>query len=180
MVQSTPQTNMQMYIIGQSLFLSNCHPCVCSYLINSVLVHGLLLVQTGQSSVVALVQSPGLGDGNPQLVRLLESEEKSLDGTLQAGGVGSVELQTLGLDELTTVSGLLHSLVGERNIVPAGEAVLLVPLGFSVANKDQSVEGLGSGSHTSGGSRHQNLGGRKHEEKEMCGGREGNGRGGFR
>ena len=74
-----------------------------------MLVNRLLLVQSSQRSVVTLIQSPGLGHRNPQLVGLLQSEEEGLNSTLQTRSVRSVELQSLLLDQFSTVSGFLHT-----------------------------------------------------------------------
>ncbi len=63
-----------------------------TYLIDTVLVDGLLLVETSEATVVSLIESPVLGDGDPELVGLLEGEEEGLDGSLEGGAVGLVEL----------------------------------------------------------------------------------------
>ena len=142
---------------------------ITSYLIDTVLINSFLLIQAGESSIMALIQSPGLSDRNEQLVGLLKGEEQSFNGALQTGSVSSIELEALSLDELTTVSGLFHSLIRERNIIPSGEAILLVPLGFSMTDKNQSVEGLSSSCYTSGshrGGRHEEFGGGKHERND--------------
>lgn len=74
-----------------------------------MLVHRFLLVQARESTVVALVQSPVLRHGNPQLVRLLQSQKQGLDGALQAGSVSRIELQALSLDKLSSISGFLNT-----------------------------------------------------------------------
>lgn len=74
-----------------------------------MLVHRFLLVQARESTVVALVQSPVLRHGNPQLVRLLQSQKQGFDGALQARSVSRVELQALSLDKLSSISGFLNT-----------------------------------------------------------------------
>lgn len=80
-----------------------------TYLVNTVLVNSLLLVQSSQSSIVTLVQSPALRHRNPELVSLLQGQEKGLDGTLQARSVSSIKLQTLGLNESSALTSLLNT-----------------------------------------------------------------------
>ena len=74
-----------------------------------MLVDRLLLVQSSQRSIVTLIQSPGLGHRNPQLIRLLQSEEEGLDSTLQTRGIRRVKLQPRLLDKLSAVFGFLHT-----------------------------------------------------------------------
>lgn len=80
-----------------------------TYLVNTVLVNSLLLVQSSQGSIVTLVQSPALRHRNPELVSLLQGQEKGLDGTLQARSVSSIKLQTLGLNESSALTSLLNT-----------------------------------------------------------------------
>ena len=80
-----------------------------TYLVNTVLINSLLLIKSSQGSIVTLVQSPALRHRNPELVSLLQGQEKGLDGTLQARSVSSIELQTLGLNESSTLTSLLNT-----------------------------------------------------------------------
>lgn len=106
MVLSSPcrsnQTNMQKASLAA-------HTRTDTYLLDAVLVHGLLLVQARESTVVALIQSPVLRYGNPQLVRLLKSQEQRLDGALQARRVRSIKLKALRLDKLSAIPRLLNA-----------------------------------------------------------------------
>ena len=76
----------------------------------SVLGSGLSLVQTGQTSVVTLVQAPGLLDGDSGLAALLQDGGQSVLGTGQQGRVGDIELETGFLDGLTGGLGLSAAL----------------------------------------------------------------------
>lgn len=129
-----------------------------TYLLDTVLIHRLLLVKSSKSTIMTLVQSPALGHGDPQLVRLLQSQKQSLNGTLQAGRISSVELQTFRFYKLSTISGFLHTyksfpipistLIRKWDVVPTSETVLLVPLRFAVANQHQTIKRLRSSGHT--------------------------------
>ena len=80
-----------------------------TYLVNSVLINSLLLVETSQSSIVTLVQSPALGHRNPELISLLQSQEQGLDSSLQDRRVSSIELQTFSLDQSSAFTSLLNT-----------------------------------------------------------------------
>ena len=50
--------------------------------------------------------------------------------------VSSIKLIPSLLEELTSVNGFLYTVLSQRHICPASEAVLVVPCGLSVAHKD--------------------------------------------
>lgn len=108
-------------------------------LVNAVLLGGLSLVEALESTIVALVKTPGADDWDPHLVHLVKGEPESADGTLKDGSEGNVEVEALSLQDLTGRLRLLDTLWGEVAVVPAGEAVLEVPLGLSVAEKNDLV-----------------------------------------
>jgi len=120
-------------------------------LVLAVLVDGLLLVEALEGAVVTLVELPRLVGGDPHEVGLLEDVPQSADGALQERGVGNAGLETLGLDELTSLNDLLVALGTERDIDPSGELVLQIPRRLSVTDKDKSrlVGSLSSGEATS-------------------------------
>mmetsp|Transcript_66948 Transcript_66948/g.178293 ORF Transcript_66948/g.178293 Transcript_66948/m.178293 type:complete len:313 (-) Transcript_66948:70-1008(-) len=107
------------------------------HLLGAVLLHRLLLVQAGESSVHALVQAPALHDGDVHLVGLLESVVEGLDGALEDRGVADVEPQALLLDERPCALCLSDALLGEVHVDPASEAIVHIPLGLAVAREDE-------------------------------------------
>ncbi len=98
---------------------------------------GVGLVQALQRAVVALVQTPGLVDGQPCAVHLVEDDVQRVDGALQHGGVADVEVKALLLEGLAAGCSLGASGVGEVDIGPTGEEVLEVPLGLTVTDDDE-------------------------------------------
>ena len=106
-------------------------------LLRAVLDDRLLLVQACEATVHALVQAPGLVHGDVELIRRLQCQVAGLDGTLQEGREGDVDLQVLGLQKLTRALGLAQALLGEVHVHPSGEDVRHVPLRLPVAREDQ-------------------------------------------
>mmetsp|Transcript_11088 Transcript_11088/g.23495 ORF Transcript_11088/g.23495 Transcript_11088/m.23495 type:complete len:310 (+) Transcript_11088:233-1162(+) len=127
-------------------------------LVLPVLVDGLLLVESLEAPVVALVHLPRLGDGDPHAVRLLEDVPEGADGALLQRGKGDVGLDPGLVDELSALGGLDVAGVAEGAVVPAGELVGEVPGRFSVSHQDEGVlVGLleGGKAATEGGLRRQ-------------------------
>ena len=107
-----------------------------------MLLGGLGLVKTLEGTVVALVKSPRLMVRDPKAAHLLSNCVVGLDGTLQDGSVGEIELVSVFLQELTGLLGLLNTSGGEVDIMPSREPVLEVPGGLSVTEEDDFVCGL--------------------------------------
>ena len=108
----------------------------------TVLLGSLSLVETLEGTIVTLVKSPCLVVGKPETVHLLSDVAEGLDGTCQIRGEGDIELEALLLEHDTGLVGLLDSLGGKVNIMPASESVLKIPGGLSVADKDDFVSTL--------------------------------------
>ena len=102
-----------------------------------MLRRGIGLVETLQRAVVALVELPGLDDGQPFAVHLGEHDVEGMDCPLEARGVADVKVETRFFEGSTACGGFFAARVGELNIGPAGEQVEFVPLGFSVTDKDK-------------------------------------------
>ena len=108
-------------------------------LLSAVLLGGLSLVEALESTIVALVKTPGADDWDVHLVKAVEGEPEGTDGTLQDGGESHVEGEALLLEDLTSGLSLFDTLGGKVAVIPAGETVLKVPFGFSVADKDDLI-----------------------------------------
>jgi hypothetical protein len=104
-----------------------------------VLRGGLGLVQALEGPVVALVEPPAAVHGDPHQVEPVEGQPEGADGPLEDGGVGHVEGEAGLGDLLGGPLGLLDALVGQVDVGPAREAVLLVPDGLAVAEQDEGV-----------------------------------------
>ena len=100
---------------------------------------GLGFVQSLQRAVVTLVQLPGARDGNPLLVEFLENDPQGFNGAAQDGGVGRVENVAALAQELPRAVGFRHTLFGETDVGPAGEAVFQVPGALAVTEQDEFI-----------------------------------------
>ena len=109
------------------------------HLLLAVLLGRLGLVETGEASVVTLVQTPGADHRQPHLVCALHDGPQGLDGALQHRRVADVELEPGLLDGQGSALGLLHALLTEVGVEPAAEAVLLVPGALAVAHDHQTM-----------------------------------------
>ena len=116
------------------------------HLLFTMLLSGLGLVEPLEGAVGAFVKPPRLEVGNPEGAHLLGDRVVGFDSTLQHRGVRNVELKAVLLQQLTGLLGLLDTLGSEVDVVPAGEAVLEVPGGLTVADEDDLVDGGGSNS----------------------------------
>mmetsp|Transcript_80261 Transcript_80261/g.192539 ORF Transcript_80261/g.192539 Transcript_80261/m.192539 type:complete len:201 (-) Transcript_80261:17-619(-) len=106
-------------------------------LLRAMLDDGLLLVQARQATVHALVETPGLVHRDVQLIRSLQGQVAGLDGALQVGREGHVNLKAFGLQKLTCALGLTQALLGQIHIHPSCEDVRHVPLRLAVTREHQ-------------------------------------------
>src|SRR5512133_1004204 len=86
---------------------------------------------------MALVETPRAVDRDPHQVHLVEHRPEGPDGALEDRRVGYVEGVALLLQDLAAFLGFLATLLGEIDVRPAGEAVLLVPRAFAVADENE-------------------------------------------
>mmetsp|Transcript_24887 Transcript_24887/g.52754 ORF Transcript_24887/g.52754 Transcript_24887/m.52754 type:complete len:203 (-) Transcript_24887:2-610(-) len=106
-------------------------------LLGAVLDHCLLLVEAREAAVHALVEAPSLVHGHEELVSRLECEVQGLDGPLEEGGVGNVDLDALRFEQLAGTLALPHTLIRQVHIDPAREAIRDIPLRLAVAREDK-------------------------------------------
>ena len=101
---------------------------------------GLGLVLALQRAVVALVEAPRAAHRDPHPVGLGERQLGGADRPALQRRVHDVRQQAV-LDEQRPAAGRLgHALVGEIDVDPPGEQVLLVPLALAVAEQDERGE----------------------------------------
>lgn len=105
------------------------------------LLAGVVLVEAGERTVVTFVQREVTGDGDlAGQAELLELDVERVLGTLEVRGEGLVEVSVAGLlEELAAESSFLAALGCEVGVLPPGEEIELVPLGFAVTRKDESA-----------------------------------------
>ena len=84
---------------------------------------------------MTLVQAPGALDGNPQAVRCIQGDVCGVDGATLQGGVHNIGEDVALCQQLAAALSLGAALVGQIDVHPAGEQVLLVPLGLAVAQE---------------------------------------------
>mmetsp|Transcript_28918 Transcript_28918/g.93210 ORF Transcript_28918/g.93210 Transcript_28918/m.93210 type:complete len:316 (-) Transcript_28918:193-1140(-) len=109
------------------------------HLLTAMLLHSFFLVQSLESSIVALVESPVLVHRDPKEAEVFQYEQASLDGALKKGGEHDVEAKSFALKAVACSLGLVDSSLSEGNIHPSCEAVLLVPLRLPMSNEHQGV-----------------------------------------
>ena len=110
-------------------------------LVVAVLGRGLRLVEPGEPAVVALVQAPVLGFGDPQHAGRLERQVQRLDRARLERGERHVGQHALGGEQPAGGARLFLALLGQAHVPPAGEAVFQVPLALAVADEDQTRQG---------------------------------------
>ncbi len=93
------------------------------------------------TTVVPLVQPPGLVDRDVSLLDNLQDRVEGHLGSGQKGSVSHIKLIFVSLERMTSIFGLLQTLLTEVGIEPPTEPVLLVPLRLSVTDHDNLVSG---------------------------------------
>src|SRR5687767_6774874 len=86
---------------------------------------------------MSLVEAPRLVDRNPQHVHLVERHAERPDGALEDRGVGDVELVMLLVHQTAGLTCFGPALLGEVDVGPPGEPVLLVPRALAVTQQDE-------------------------------------------
>jgi hypothetical protein len=107
------------------------------YLVETVLVSGLLLVQTLKRSIVPFIEAPVPSHRDPSHAHLSEGEIRSVDRSLQEAGVEHIEGNILVGHYNAGITSLRFSLLGQRNVCPTREDVLKIPDAFAVAEDDK-------------------------------------------
>jgi len=97
----------------------------------------LRLVQSLQRPVMPLVQAPRTVDGNPHPVHLLQRSPQRLDGPPQHRRKRDVEVESFALEQLACRPRFSHSMLGQADVGPSGEAVLAIPDRLTMAQEDE-------------------------------------------
>ncbi len=91
---------------------------------------------------MALVQSPVALDRQPQLIELVEREHAGPDRALQHRRVDEVEPEAAVLQQPPRLARLAAALLGQVDVGPTGEPVLLVPGRFAVTEQNDFMHVL--------------------------------------
>jgi hypothetical protein len=109
------------------------------YLILTVLVDRLLLVQSLERSVMSFVELPSLRHRDPHPIRLLEHVPQRAYRSLLQRREGHVGEESGILNQLARLDDLLVSLGRQGDVDPTGEFVLEVPGRFAVTDQYERV-----------------------------------------
>ncbi len=104
-------------------------------LLVAMLGRGLGLVEPGQAAIVALIEAPMLGHGQPDAVHFRQRQPERANGARLDAGKGGAEI---GIARLEQVAGFLcfgFALLGQVGVPPASEPVLQIPFGLAVADE---------------------------------------------
>ena len=104
-------------------------------LLVTVLLTDLGLVLALQGAVVTLVQTPAALDRNPQAIGLVQRDVGGVDGATQHRGEDDVRQDVLLLEQAAAVLGFLDTLLGQRDVDPAGELIGFIPCALSVTEQ---------------------------------------------
>lgn len=107
------------------------------------LLPSVVLVETAELAIVALVESLVFVHGDVLLPNLLELDSERSLRALESRGERNVELDTSSLDALSAGKGFLASKLGKSGVFPAGEEVELVPFGLPVTGEDECANHFG-------------------------------------
>ncbi len=136
------QAGIAGIVLGERVGSNVIAPAPYLHLCLTVFLSGLGLVESLKVAIVLFVQSPGLLNRNPVKVHLVEDVVESLDSPLEIGSVGFLEGVTFGFEKISGFLSLLDAFFTEIDISPACEAVLFVPLAFSMSYKNNSFHDI--------------------------------------
>eukprot|EP00968_Pinguiococcus_pyrenoidosus_P029288 scaffold8461_cov267-Pinguiococcus_pyrenoidosus.AAC.2 len=103
----------------------------------SVLPGGLRLAEAGEGAVHPLVQAVVLDDGQVHQAQLAQQNPSGADGALEHRRVGDVDGVAALQQQPSRAGDLSLAQLGQVGVRPAGEGVVGVPRGLSVAHEDE-------------------------------------------
>ena len=84
---------------------------------------------------MALVQTPAALNRDPQAIGLVQSHVGGVDGATQHRGEDDIRKDVLLLEQTAAVLGFLDTLLGQRDVDPAGELIGFIPCALSVTEQ---------------------------------------------
>lgn len=107
------------------------------HLFFSVFLGHLLFIQSGQSSIMSLIESPAFFHWKILLVQLLRNNMQSVNRSSQERSVAFGESESFLFQKLAPIFCFGYSLGSQTHINPASESVTQIPLALSVSHQDQ-------------------------------------------
>ena len=84
---------------------------------------------------MTLVETPVTLNRNPQTICGIQSDVGGVDGATQHRGEDDVRKDVLLLEQAAAVLGFLDTLLGQRDVDPAGELIGFIPCALSVTEQ---------------------------------------------
>ena len=84
---------------------------------------------------MTLVQTPAALNRNPQTICLIQSHVGGVDGATQHRGEDNIRKNILLLEQTTAILGFLDTLLGQRDVDPAGELIGFIPCALSMTEQ---------------------------------------------
>jgi hypothetical protein len=106
-----------------------------------MLGRGFRFVESLQRTIVSLVEAPALLHRDPQQVELVPGDPARAQGAFEHRAEGDVKGEALGLEQTPRLRRLCASVLGEIDVGPSSEPVLLVPGRLTVAEQNEFVHG---------------------------------------
>lgn len=114
-------------------------PAPDMHLLLAPLLAGIVLVETGEIAVVALVQRLVADRLQVRLADLVEDDLAGILRALQVRGKGDVEGDAVIGQRLAAGIGFADTEFGQFRVFPAREQVLQVPVALAVADEDEGA-----------------------------------------
>lgn len=86
---------------------------------------------------MAFVEAPRFDNRKPFAIHRFQNQVKGMDGSLEVRRVADVKIESSFRKRTASLCCFFATGISEVNIHPAGEEVQLVPLAFSMANKNE-------------------------------------------
>jgi hypothetical protein len=106
-------------------------------LLVAVLIARFLLVETGESAIMALVQAIIFLHWKPEAAHFFECEVQGLDRPCLDTGKADIRVNASFFHQLPCGLGFFYTLLGNIDIPPAGETILEIPLRLAMTKQDE-------------------------------------------
>ena len=108
------------------------------------LLGSLFLVQASKSAIVSLIKSPSFLVWNPQAVHLSCDVVISTKSACKYRSMRNIEYKAFLFKQFSSCNCFIHSLLGQRNIVPTCKLIFQIPNTLPMPDKDNFVQIFGT------------------------------------